>query len=111
MSYAHAHPTVIPAPGEPVIVPPSRRNGGIQPTAGHNHQWVMTAIFGVDERLISECVAAWMNGGTSPGIHMDYDSLLDTIGPVCLRCQQPLNVRTAVLPCPVVLVPVLGVAN
>lgn len=111
MNHAHAHPTVIPVEGNPVVVPPERRGGTIQPASGHTHQWIMTALFKVDERLISECVAAWMNGTTPPGIHMDYDSLLDTVDPICLKCQQPLNVRTAMMPCPVVLVPVLGVAR
>lgn len=114
MSHAHTHahhPTVVPVPGPPVVIPASHHRTPPPPASGHDHQWVLSAVFSVNPEHINECVAAWMNGGTPPGLPMEYETLLNVIGPVCLKCNQPLNPKTSMMPCPVVLIPVIGVAN
>lgn len=112
MSNVHAHPTVFPVVGAtPVAIPSSFSRVPPRPATPHDHVWVLTAVFSVSTHDIQECVNAWMHNHTPPAIPMDYESLLDTVGPVCLKCNAPLSPKTAMLPCPVVLAPILGIAN
>lgn len=100
----------IPTPYE-FPVPPNRSNAPVAPALGNVHQWVCTAIFSVSQSAVGQAAAAWMSGHPPVGIELDHENLTSVQGPSCLKCQQPLTPATHARPCPVQVVPVLGIAR
>ena len=85
-------------------------NGQIHPAVGNRHQWVATAVYTVAEQLVDAMIARWAAGLSAQdvGIELDHENLASVVGPICLRCHQHLTPAVHARPCPVVVVPVLG---
>ena len=104
-------PIINPAYGDGYPVPPHRVNVPPAPRTGNRHQWVATAIYALSDTAIDACAATWMATGIAPGLDLDHENLATIMGPVCLKCHAPLTPTNHAMACPVVLVPVLGIAR
>jgi hypothetical protein len=106
-----SHARAVPACGDGFVIPPTRINTPPAPRLGHRHQWVATAIYILSDAAIDASAATWMSTGIPIGLDLDHENLATVMGPVCLKCQVPLTPTNHATACPVVMVPVLGVAR
>lgn len=104
-------PSVNPAYGDGFRIPPDRVNVPPAPRLGNRHQWIATAIYALADAAIDASAATWMSTGVPIGLDLDHENLATVMGPVCLKCHAPLTPTNHAAACPVVLVPVLGVAK